>query len=186
VFAKTMGILNNFPIAYMVQSDMDFHYSPLSANHFLMGQPYSELQEQNTGSISAAKRYRKLNEILRVFWTKLVMELTTHLRQYHAWIAETRGVKLNNIVLLLDPKKRGLLPLVQITQVQRGLDDKIRKVTVFDGFTHFQRAITSLAVLVPAEKEGGQNHNKPHARLDRQTVPTRPTVPQAATKLSGN
>jgi hypothetical protein len=29
VFAKTMGILNNFPIAYMVQSDMDFHYRPL-------------------------------------------------------------------------------------------------------------------------------------------------------------
>jgi hypothetical protein len=112
VFAKTMVILNNFPIAYMVQSDMDFHYRPLTANHFLMGQPYSKLLEQNTGSITAAKRYRKLNEILRVFWTKLVTELTTHLRQYNTWIAETRGVKLNNIALLLDPKKRGLLPLV--------------------------------------------------------------------------
>jgi hypothetical protein len=186
VFAKTMGILNNFPIAYMVQSDIDIHYRPLTANHFLMGQPYSKLLEQNTGSITAAKRYRKLNEILRVFWTKLVTELTTHLRQYNTWIAETRGVKLNNIALLLDPNKRGLLPLIRITQVQRGLDDKIRKVTVFDGFTHFQRAITSLAVLVPAEEEGGQNHNKPHERLDRQTGPTRPTVPQAATKLSGN
>jgi hypothetical protein len=113
VFAKTMGILNNFSIAYMVQSDIDFHYRPLTANHFLMRQPYSELQEQNTGSISAAKRYRKLNEIRRVFWTKLVTELTTHLRQYNTWIeAETRGVKLNDIALLLDPNKRGLLPLV--------------------------------------------------------------------------
>jgi hypothetical protein len=59
VIAKTMGILNNFPIAYMVQSDTDFHYKPLTANHFLLGQPYAELQEADTETISAATRYNK-------------------------------------------------------------------------------------------------------------------------------
>jgi hypothetical protein len=59
--------------------------------------------------------------------------------------------KLGDIALLLDPKKRGLLPLVRVTKVERGLDAKIRRVTVFDRFTHFPRAITSLAVLVPAD-----------------------------------
>jgi hypothetical protein len=83
------------------------------------------------------------------------------MRQYNNWIAETRGVKLEDIALLLHPKKRGLLPLVRVTKVDRGLDAKIRRVTVFDGFTHFPRAITSLAVLVPADDSKDENVNKP-------------------------
>jgi hypothetical protein len=138
---------------------MDFHYSPFTPNHFLLGQPYAELQGEETKFFSAVKGYKKPSEILRIFWAKLVAELTTHLRSYNTWVAETRGVKMGNIALLLDPKKRGLMPLVRITQVQRGLDTKIRRVTVFDRCTHFQRAIASLAMLVPAEDK--QNHNKP-------------------------
>jgi hypothetical protein len=65
---------------------MDFHYSPLTANHFLLGQPYSELVGSETGSLSAVKKFKKLVEILRVFWAKLVAELSTHLRQYNTWI----------------------------------------------------------------------------------------------------
>jgi hypothetical protein len=53
------------------------------------------------------------------------------------------------------------MPLVRVMQVQRGLDGQIRRVTVFDGATHFLRAITSLAVLVPAEEE---NDNKPNSK----------------------
>jgi hypothetical protein len=97
------------------------------------------------------KRYQKLTGIMRIFWKKLVQELSTHFRQYNTWIEKTRGVKLGDIALLLDPKKRGLLPLVRITQVQRGLDSRIRRVTVWDGHSEFSRAITSLAVLVPAK-----------------------------------
>jgi hypothetical protein len=33
-----------------------------------------------------------------------------------------RVVKEGDIALLLDPKKRGMLPLVRITKVQRGID----------------------------------------------------------------
>jgi hypothetical protein len=67
IFAKAMGILNNFPISYTVKSDMDFHYRPLTPNHFLLGQPYAELQGTEAGSVAAVKKYKKLSEILRVF-----------------------------------------------------------------------------------------------------------------------
>jgi hypothetical protein len=50
--------------------------------------------------------------------------------------------------------------LVRVTKVERGLDAKIRRVTAFDGFTHFPRAITSLAVLVPADDTEDKNVNK--------------------------
>jgi hypothetical protein len=83
------------------------------------------------------------------------------MRQYNNWITETRGVKLGDIALLLDPKKRVVSPLVRVTKVERGLDAKIRRVTVFDGFTHFPRAITSLAVLVRADNTEDVDVNKP-------------------------
>jgi hypothetical protein len=177
VIAKTMGILNNFPITYMVQSNTDFHYKPLTANHFLLGQPYAELQEADTESISAAMRYKQITQVLGIFCQKLIAELSTHLRKYNTWIAEIRGVKLGDIALLLDPKKRGLMPLVRIVGVQKGLDDKIRRVTVFDGHSEFLRAITSLAVLVPAEEEEN-DQNKPKSKIASPS--------QLNKKLSGN
>jgi hypothetical protein len=72
--------------------------------------------------------------------------------------------------LLLNPKKRGMLPLVRITEVQRGIDAKIRRVTVFDGFTHFGRAITSLAVLVPADAEDDDNNKRDRRHCSTRTV----------------
>jgi hypothetical protein len=87
-----------------------------------------------------------------MFWSKLIAELTPHLRQYNNWIAETRGVEEGDIALILDPKTRGMLLLVRITEVHGGIDSKIRRVTVFEGFTHFARA-----VLVPADAEDNDN-----------------------------
>jgi transposase InsO family protein len=43
VFSRAMGHLNDVPIAYMVKSDANFHYTPLTPGHFLMGAAYSEL-----------------------------------------------------------------------------------------------------------------------------------------------
>jgi hypothetical protein len=61
VIAKTMGILNNFPIAYTIHSDVDFHYRPLTPNHFLTGQPSAELQvdSDGKGKFTVAKRYKQ-------------------------------------------------------------------------------------------------------------------------------
>jgi hypothetical protein len=59
ILAKTMGIINNFPIAYTIRSDMNFHYWPLTPNHFLMGQPYAELQAEDTMKMTAVRRYKK-------------------------------------------------------------------------------------------------------------------------------
>jgi hypothetical protein len=109
-------------------------------------------------------------------------ELTPHLRQYNNWIAETRGVKEGDIALLLDPKKRGALPLVRITEVKKRIDNKICRVIVFDGFTHFGRPITSLAVLVPAEEEASNNNE----RDGRRRTTGMATRSQLDAKLSGN
>jgi hypothetical protein len=84
--------------------------------------------------------------------------------------------------LLLDQKKRGMLPLVRITEVQRGIDAKIRRVTVFDRFTHFGQAIRSLAVLVPADAEDDDNNERDWRCRTTRTA----TMSQLDGKLSGN
>jgi hypothetical protein len=49
------------------------------------------------------------------------------------------------------------MPTVRVSEVQRGLYAQIRRVTVFGGYSHFLRAITSLALLVLAEKDNEVN-----------------------------
>jgi hypothetical protein len=91
--------------------------------------------------------------MLTMLWKRLVAELSTHRRLYNNWLSKTRGVKIGDIALLLDPAKRGMTPLVWITQAQTGIDGEIRHIICFDGKKHFSRAITNIAVLLPAEEE---------------------------------
>lgn len=70
----------------------------------------------------------------------------------------------------LGAKNGGLLPLVRITAVQKGLDERIRRVTVFDGHSHLLRAITSLAVLVHEEEAVGHNVEAVAARTRCKTA----------------
>jgi hypothetical protein len=155
VFAGAMGHFNNMPIAYTTKSEVDFHYVPLTPGHFLMGAADSELQPMDVEveKLTKALRYNRVCDMLDTFWKRLVAELSTHLRLYNMWMAKMRGVKLGDIALLLDPAKRGATPLIRITQVETGLDVHIRRVICFDGFKHFARAISSIAVLLPAEEE---------------------------------
>jgi hypothetical protein len=155
VFARAMGHLNNTLIAYTTKSEVDFHYVPLTPRHFLMGAADSELQptDVEVEKLTKALRYNRVCNMLDTFWKRLVAELSTHLRLYNMWMAKTRGVKLGDIALLLDPAKRGATPLIRITQVETGLDGHIRRVICFDEFKTFARAMSSIAVLLPAEEE---------------------------------
>jgi hypothetical protein len=120
-----------------------------------MGAAYSELQPMyiEVEKLTKALRYNRVCDMLNTFWKRLVAELSTHLRLDNMWMAKARGVKLRDIALLLDPPKRGATPLTRITQVETGLDGHIRPLICFDGFKHFARAISSIAVLLPAKEE---------------------------------
>jgi hypothetical protein len=120
-----------------------------------MGAAYSELQPMDVQveKLTKALRYNRVCNMLDTFWKRLLGELSTHLRLYNMWMAKTRGVKLGDIALLLHPAKRGATPLIRITQVETGLDGHIRRVICFDGFKHFARAISSIAVLLHAKEK---------------------------------
>jgi hypothetical protein len=108
----------------MIKSDADFQYQPLTPSHFLMGAAYNELQPEdgNAGLLSKAVWYNRVCGLLNVFWKRLVAKLSTHLRSYSTWISKTRGVKVGDIALLLEPMKRGTTPLVRITEAKQDSD----------------------------------------------------------------
>jgi hypothetical protein len=54
---------------------------------------------------------------------------------------------------LLHPTKRGTTPLVKVTEAPRDIDGHIRRMMVWDGQKTIARAITSLAILLPADQE---------------------------------
>jgi hypothetical protein len=155
IFARAMGHLNNIPITYTMKSDVDFQYIPLTPSHFLMGGAYNKLQPSDcdVAFLSKAVRYNRVCKILDLFWKQLIAELSTHLRAYNTWVSTTRGIKIGDVALLLDPAKRGTTPLVRVTSAPKDIDGHIRRIVVWDGFKYLAQAITSLAVLVPAEED---------------------------------
>jgi hypothetical protein len=162
VFSRAMGHLNNIPIANTVKSDADSHYQPLTPSHFLMGSAYNELQPEDSkaGLLSKAIIYNRVCKLLDVFWKRLVAELSTHLRSYNTWISKTRGVKVRNVAFLLHPTKRGTMPLVKVTEAPRDIDGHVRQVMVWDRQKTIARAITSLAILLPADQEDTEENTE--------------------------
>jgi hypothetical protein len=63
-----MGHLNNIPIAYMIKSDADFQYQPLTPSHFLMGAAYNKLQPKdgNARLLSKGRPIAKWTKWLRM------------------------------------------------------------------------------------------------------------------------
>jgi hypothetical protein len=82
-----------------------------------------------------------------------VAELSTLLRSYNIWISKTRGVKVGDVAVLLHPTKRGTTPLVKVMEATRDIDGHVRQLMVWDGQKTIARAITSLAILLPADQE---------------------------------
>jgi hypothetical protein len=140
-----MGRLNNVPIAYTVKSKADLYYLPLAPGHFLMGSAYAELQPldaENTG-LTNATRCNGVCSVLEPFGKRLVEELTTHL---NGSVSKTRGVRIDDVALLLDLAGRGAAPLVRMARVRRGTNGEIRRMVCFDGFTYFDRKMTGVVV----------------------------------------
>jgi hypothetical protein len=97
--------------------------------------------------------------------------LSTHLQGYNSWISKTRGVKKGDIELLLDPAKQGTTPFVRITEREIRIDGEVRRIVCFDGFKHFLRSITNIAVLLPEEEEEEMITNRPETRDTRKEDP---------------
>lgn len=148
---KATSYLNNIPISYTVRSAVDIQWDPLTPNHFLRGQIYSDLAPLVAQGSDYSLKYQKYNQIMGTFWKRLMFELTTYLRSYSKWSAVKRDVAEGDIVVHLeDQNPRGKFPLARVESVVKGTDNHVRRIRIFDGRSYYDRSISNIAILLPA------------------------------------
>jgi hypothetical protein len=146
---KVAGYLNNMPISYTKHATDPRDIDPLTPAHFLMGQPYAELAPLTEAvATSYTQRFDYITSLLDQFWSRMVRELTTHLRVYAKWSATRREVLVGDVAVLLVDKKRNHYPLVIVSQVLPGRDGVARRIMVWDGKTHTHRSIANISVIL--------------------------------------
>jgi hypothetical protein len=82
----------------------------------------------------------RLNNVPMVYTVKVRAKF----RHLDGWVSRTRGVRIDDVDLLLDPAGRGAAPLVRIARVREETDGEVRRVLCFDGFEYFDRAVTGV------------------------------------------
>jgi hypothetical protein len=154
VFRKVAAYLNNLPLAYTHQAKVDFQSLPLCANDFLMGSRHTDLLTMQPNQANTyTNRYRRISDMLDLFWHKLVTHLSSQLRQYSKWTSTARDVTKGDIAVLLDSKLRNLHRLVRVESVVLGADGHVRRVLLYDGEKTFDRSIGNIAIILPFEAQ---------------------------------
>jgi hypothetical protein len=84
----------------------------------------------------------RLNNVPIVYTVKV----RANFQHLDSWISKTRGVKINDVDLLLDPAGRGTAPLVRMARVREETDREVRRVVCFGGFEYFDRTMTGVVM----------------------------------------
>jgi hypothetical protein len=130
-FHRAAAYLNNRPIGYRRTDLSPDELEPLTPNHFLGSGIHGDLApitwkncNQYTG------KFQELERILDSFWSRLVSESATAIREYNKWYRQYGDLKEGDIVCVLDEKVRNHFPLGIITAVHPSADGHVRKVEV--------------------------------------------------------
>ncbi len=150
--AVVEAMVNRRPLTY--QSQEGDELLPLTPNHFLCGRetyefcPGLEL-DQGAGKES----WRRLNDILDHFWKRLIREVLPNQREWEKWQKEVRNLKIGDVVVLLDGKRKGEWSLGLVTNTFPGPDGLVRVLEVKTQFGKYVRPVTKISMVLPVEKD---------------------------------
>ena len=125
-------LLNSRPITY-VSSDVN-DLSPLTPNHFLVGQmggPFAPEALDHEQAFNPRKRWHRIQQLLGQVWKRWIRELIPTLNTRKKWFHPKHNLKEGDVVIVAEPKaSRGQWPLGRVTQVYPGQDGPVRVVQV--------------------------------------------------------
>ena len=123
----TESIVNNRPIASVSTDPRDLN--PLTPNHLLILRS-AEVPPGlfNESDCYSRKRWRQVNYLANLFWKRWVREYLPELQRRSKWLMEKRGLKKNDLVLIVDIA----LPRNQwkMGRVQENVVDNTRSVKI--------------------------------------------------------
>ena len=142
------GLINSRPLTY--QSAIPLDDVPLTPNHFLHGQIGGQfaLSTVDETNFNPRKRWRRIQELLRHFWTRWMREWLPGLNARKKWFLTQRDVQVGDVMLVISPDtRRGNWPMGRVLEVHPGKDGRIRVVIIQVGQGTLVRPVTKLGPL---------------------------------------
>ena len=152
-FVGAESLINSRPLTYMSSNPLD--ETPLTPNHFLFGQCGGVFAPPSVDELnfSPRQRWRRLQELVRHFWSRWIREWLPLLSSRSKWHRESANVQVGDVMLLLCPDTpRGNWPLARVTETFPGKDGKVRVVQIRVGNRSLRRPISKLCPIESAEK----------------------------------
>ena len=133
-FAGAEGLINSRPLTY--QSSQPADVTPLTPNHFLHGQAGGEFAPESVDAdtYNLKKRWRRVQELVRHFWTRWIKEWLPTLNSTRKWKTPSNNMKIGDVVLVMSTdQKRGQWKLGRIVDTFPGTDGYVRVVKLLIG-----------------------------------------------------
>jgi hypothetical protein len=153
LFCEVESIINSRPITKSSSDPEDLE--AITPNHLLLMKPGPQLpcgiftKEDNY----AKRRWKQVQFLADVFWTRWSKEYLTLLQERQKWIKPRRNVTIDDIVLLADNAPRNSWALGRVVNVipdQRGL---VRIAEVKTKTNVLSRPIHKLCVILEADSK---------------------------------
>ena len=145
-------IVNSRPITYQSSNPADD--LPLTPNHFLHGRIGMEMPFEaiDSTSFSMRIRWRRVQELVRHFWTRWLHEWLPALAKRKKWTALRDNIKKDDIVLVMEANiPRGKWPLARVIETFPGKDGRVRTVKINAKGSTYIRPIVKLFPLELSE-----------------------------------
>ena len=153
-------LLNSRPITYVSSDPND--PSPLTPNHFLVGQIGGVFAPEATDQVEVnnpRNRWHRVQQLLQLFWKRWRREFLPRLNVSKKWFHFKHNLKEGDVVLIVEPKaSRGEWPLGRVIEAYPGSDGLVRVVKVKSKNKEYFRPIHRLCPLEYVE-EHSENEN---------------------------
>ena len=157
------NIINSRPIGIISGSDPS-DPQPLTPNDLLLGRSSGEVPQGPFDSgKSITKRFRFMQQLVDEWWQSWYQSVLPTLVPSYKWLQRHRNVAVGDVCLIRYGKdKRATYRLGRVTDVKKGTDGLVRKVTLNyklpseKVFRTVSRPIQGIAVIVPVEEQEAQ------------------------------
>ena len=148
---EVANLINQCPLGRIPNDPDDGSY--VCPNDMLLGRssstaPQGPFRETNN------RRHRAefVQKIVDSFWRHWTRDVFPSLVPRKKWKVERRNVRVDDVVIVQDSNAvRGKWTIARVTNVYPGRDGQVRNVELRTATTQFQRPITKIAVIYPAE-----------------------------------
>jgi hypothetical protein len=150
VLFEVANLINERPIGKLPTDPDDGKY--LSPNDLLLGRASTEITQGPFEDNNEIQRFSFVQTIITEFWKRWYRDVFPTLIPRRKWHTLSRNVSVGDFVLVKDPDPiRSEWTRGRITKVFPGQDKKVRNVEVTTKTGKYERPVTRIIVLYPAE-----------------------------------